>query len=80
MLTSVQNSERGSIRHQISESEEALSLSQKRKASMPPPVNPGPSQGPRWAGSKPLQRSYAFYGGLTENWRENLTSPSREQL
>jgi len=81
MLTSAQNSERGSIRHQISESEEALSLSQKHKASeMPPPVNLCPSQGPRWAGPKPLQRLYAFYGGLIENWRENLTSLSHEQL
>jgi len=56
-------------------------LSWKHKASeMPPLVNPGLSQGPRWVGPKPLQRLFAFYGGLTKNWRANLNSPSREQL
>ena len=56
-------------------------MSRKRKASeMPPPVDPRLSQGPRWVGPKPLERLYVFYGGLTTNWRDNLSSRASEQL
>jgi len=67
----LQNSERGSLRHQVDESEEALSLSRKRKASeILSPVYLG--QGPRFVSPKRLEQLYAFYRGFDKNWRANL--------